>query len=305
MAVNSSRLLLRSSRTFLNSKWYYSSNEQSKISSNQDFQTFTTKEDVKNFITRPRFSFENNIILFWHPNPGISSKFLVDNQDLLNGSKIAIESVTQILSSGKELTALKDLLTADCYSSIVNQFMFSKLTAKPHLHIPQEDIFLAWLQEKKIQKGIKKMKVVTLSYPKYSWLKNKVKEDDDLKESMAAEVKAGNADLPNDLKISHLGYCEYYKFNPIPYFNKNEIIVSNWDLVQDLDDDWKIDGITICNLKRITDFFTYTKWKGRLKLAICTRTSFLAAIRYAYINERLVLLICVFILAISPILGAR
>ena len=149
-------------------------------------------------------------------------------------------------------------------------------------------------------KGVKKMKVVVLSYPKYSWLKNKVKEDDELKESLAADVKAGYADLPSDLKS-----FEYYKFNPIPYLDKNEIIVSNWDFVQDLDENWKIDAITICNLKQITDFFTYTKWKGRVKLAIGTRTSFLAAIRFAYINERLFLFICIFIFAISPILGAR
>ena len=147
MAVNSSRLLLRSSRIILNSKFYYS-----EISSNQDFKTFTTKENLKNLVTRPTFSLENKIILFWHPNPGLSSKFLVDNQDLLKGSQIAIESVTQILSSAKELTALKDVLTVNCYSSIVNQFMFSKLTAKPHLYIPQEDIFLAWLNETKIEK---------------------------------------------------------------------------------------------------------------------------------------------------------
>ena len=67
-------------------------------------------------------------------------------------AQIAIESVTQILSSSKELTALKDVLTVNCYSSIVNQFMFSNLTAKPHLYIPQEDIFLAWLNDTKIEK---------------------------------------------------------------------------------------------------------------------------------------------------------
>ena len=147
MAVNSSRLLLRSSRILLNNKFYYS-----EISSNQDFKTFTTKENLKNLVTRPTFSMENKIILFWHPNPGLSSKFLVDNQDLLKGSQIAIESVTQILSSSKELTALKDVLTVNCYSSIVNQFMFSKITSKPHLYIPQEDIFLAWLNDTKIEK---------------------------------------------------------------------------------------------------------------------------------------------------------
>ena len=46
----------------------------------------------------------------------------------------------------------------------------------PFLCIPREDVFLAWLDSTKIRKGVKKIKVVTLSYPKYSWLKDKVKE---------------------------------------------------------------------------------------------------------------------------------
>ena len=167
-----------------------------------------------------------------------------------------------------------------------------------NISIAKNDVFFSWLEFTKVEQNVKKLKFVTMSFPKYSWLKDKVKEDDELKEKMAEDVKAGNSEIPKDLKS-----FEYYKFNPLPYVDKNEILVSNWEFHL-IEENWKIDEISIINLRKHIDSMSYARWISRVKLTIGTRANFIAAIRYDYGTDRLFAFIVIWIVLLSPILGA-
>ena len=108
-----------------------------KISSNRDFNVFTTKENLQDFVKVPHRQITKNILFHEHPNPGTCYELDLENQDLINGALMAVETVSKILSTGEKLSELSDLLTPKCNTAIRNQFVYQKIEEKPHLLIGQ------------------------------------------------------------------------------------------------------------------------------------------------------------------------
>ena len=71
----------------------FCSADSTKISSNRDFTVFTTKENLQDFKKVPHRKITKNILFHEHPNPGTCDEFGLENQDLINGSLMAIGQV--------------------------------------------------------------------------------------------------------------------------------------------------------------------------------------------------------------------
>ena len=100
------------------------------------------------------------------------------------------------------------------------------------LDTPKEDILLAFIEEYGVRDGAKKAKIVTMSFPLFSWLREQWQENLKLQaeftKKMQEDMMAGKFD-PESMKMKEEpeGYVKI-----APYFDHNVIIVANWDLVQ-------------------------------------------------------------------------
>ena len=233
--------LLRRPNTFLTNSRLCSSD--SKPKSNQDFPNFTTKgrhsKDFEKFIKSPGIRTFAGVLVYGMPNPGRISDFDMQANELIDGSLLAINAVTQIIAHEPNIeeSELSDFLTADCFEKIKSLLTENqKVRANRELFdTPKEDILLAFIEEYGIRDGAKKAKIVTMSFPLYSWLKEAYEENQRLKDEfarkLAEDVASGNAKFTQGFnqidKASPEGFVQI-----APYFDHNVIIVGNWDLVQ-------------------------------------------------------------------------
>jgi hypothetical protein len=185
------------------------------------------------------------------------------------------------------------LLTNNCIASLDN--VFSKSIPLEHIGIDKEDIFFAWLG--KFDEPNTKMTICTLSYPSYYYLRQalpggKAKVDEFVKEQTEA-TKDGRLTKEEAMEaLKHYTKKELInrdEFNQ--HMSSNEIIVSNWEFVQE-NGDWKIDAIAMRKLKECTMNLFYIRWKFRIKYAIASNNDFTKRVlRYDYAGDYLIILL--------------
>ena len=134
------------------------------------------------------------------------------------------------------------------------------------------------------------MTICTLSYPSYHYLhqglpRGKAKLKEFLKE--AAEASKDGRFTEDQLealkKISDKELIKREEFDQ--HMSSNEIIVSNWEFVQE-NSDWKIDAITMRKLKECIMKPFYIRWQFRVKSALASNTDFTKRVlRYDYAGD--------------------
>merc|ERR1712008_114954 len=194
-----------------------------------------------------------------------------------------------------------DLLTNNCITSLDN--VFEKLIELEHIGIDKEDIFFAWLG--KYDEHNTKMTICTLSYPSYHFLHQALPggkvEVDELVKEQAEAIFFGRLTKEEALKalkhyIENMIYRLYLissiKRNEFSqHMNSNDIIVSNWEFVQE-NGDWKIDDIAMRKLKECIMKPFYIRWQFRIKFAIATNADFTRRVlRYDYGTDYLFMLV--------------
>ena len=181
-------------------------------------------------------------------------------------------------------------MTDNCITSLDN--VFAKPIQLEHIGIDKEDIFFAWLG--KFDESNTKMTICTLSFPSYHYLRQaipggKAKVDAFVKEQAEATTdgrltKDHMEALKNYTKKELINRNEFYQ-----HMSSNEIIVSNWEFVQE-DGDWKIDNIAMRKLKECIMKLFYIRWQFRIKNAIATNADFTKRVlRYEYAGGWLII----------------
>ena len=185
------------------------------------------------------------------------------------------------------------MLTNNCITSLDN--VFAKPIQLEHIGIDKEDIFFAWLG--KFDEPNTKMTICTLSYPSYHYLRQALPSGKaKLKEFLKEQAEASSdgkftEDQLEALKVfSNKELVKREEFHQ--HMSSNEIIVSNWEFVQE-NGDWKIDAIAMRKLKEciIMKPF-YIRWQFRLKYALTTNTDFTKRVlRYDYAGDYLIFML--------------
>ena len=234
-----SRLLRLSNPIIANSRWC-STVPQPK--SNLDFPNFTTNgkhsKDFSKFIKSPKLPIAASVIVWGTTNPGRITEFDMQASELIDGSLLAINAVTQIMAHEPNLenSELSDFLTADCFEKVKSLMSENNKVIKHRelIDTPKEDVMLAWLEDKGTRDGTKKAKIVTVSFPLFTWLRERHIENKELmkehNKKFQEDVQSGKIDFskgPNEYMKPPEGYVKIADFN-----QNNVIIVSNWDLVQ-------------------------------------------------------------------------
>ena len=234
------RLLRRPNSLLVNSRLCSS---DTKPKSNMDFPNFTTKgkhsKDFEKFNKSPGIHTFASVLIYGVTNPGRIQEFDMQAHELIDGSLLAINAVSQIMAHEPNIEAseeLKEFLTADCYDKIKSLLTENpKMMAKRELlDTPKDDVLLAYIEEHGIRDGAKKAKIVTMSFPLFSWLRERWQENltlkDEFAKKMQEDIMAGKFDresMKESMQQEPEGYTQI-----APYFDHNVIIVANWDLVQ-------------------------------------------------------------------------
>ena len=141
------------------------------------------------------------------------------------------------------------------------------------------------------------MTICTLSYPSYHYLRQalpsgKAKVDEFAKEQAEA-TKDGRLTKEEFIEaIKNYSDKELINRNEFnQHMSSNEIIVSNWEFVQE-NGDWKIDAIAMRKLKECVMNLFYIRWKFRLKYAIATNYEFTKRVlRFDYAGDYLIIML--------------
>jgi len=290
---NTARLLKYCSRNVMKVNLRFCSSSESKYGkSNASFTSFTTKTSgFQDFEKTPSLKVIASIIINGASIPPNSHLFSekIDATELIEGSLHAVEAVTQAISSETEDAdgVVSDLLTNNCISSMEHILL-------EQIGIDKEDIFFAWLG--KFDDSKTQMTICTLSFPSYHYLRQtipgkKAKIEDFVKEQAEA-TKDGRLTKDHMEALDHHTKQELInrdEFNQ--HMNSNDIIVSNWEFVQE-DGDWKIDNIAMRKLKECIMKPFYIRWQFRIKFAIATNADFTRRVlRYDYGTDYLFMLI--------------
>ena len=156
--------LLRSTKLFLNSSRLCSSTPTPK--SNEDFPNFTTNgkhsKDFSKFVKSPNLHVVSSVIVWGQTNPGRITEWDMQAQELIDGSLLAINAVSQIIAHEPNIdnSELSDFLTADCFEKVCALLNENKkvIESRELIDTPKEDVMIAWLHEKSVQDGTKKAK---------------------------------------------------------------------------------------------------------------------------------------------------
>ena len=96
----------------------------SKPKSNMDFPNFTTKgkhsKDFEKFVKSPGIRTFASVLIYGETNPGRIQNFDMQAYELIDGSLLAINAVSQIMAHEPNIEAseLTEFLTADCYEKV-------------------------------------------------------------------------------------------------------------------------------------------------------------------------------------------
>jgi len=304
----SARLLkYRSRHVMVNLR--YSSSESKYGKSNSNFTSFTTKNNFQDFEKTPNLKVIASIIIYGASVPPQANLFDSKASDLIEGSLHAVEAVTQAISNDTETeevaSDLTSQLTNNCNSYLDHALLSKPIPLEP-IGIDKEDIFFAWLG--KYDQNNTKMTICTLSFPAYHYSRQKVnrlKQDrDDFLNEQTEAVKEGRLN-PDHMKSFGVLNQEITSDNKeyMEHLNSNDIIVSNWDFVQE-EGDWKIDGISMKKLKECIMGPFYWRWQLRVKFAVATNYDFARRVlRYDYGTDYLLVLIMINSLMLTTFAG--
>ena len=200
----------------------------------------------------------------------------IETATLIEGCLHAVESVTQNISTEnfkKVNTNLANLLSQDCLDRF-RANMPNEDNLK-HIVIHKEDVLFSWV--KNYDEKALKIQICTISFPSYNYLRvgvlNRRQKGKKMANDLSEEYKAGKI-TPEELivkrgeQISQLTE-EFHDFNDIHKHLDfdNDMIVSNWDFVQE-NGDWKIEGMVMKRLKQCLTKPFYWRWRQRLRSSI-------------------------------------
>merc|ERR1711997_1401402 len=136
------------------------------VTSNQDFPEFTTSgKDFKGLTRTPNLQLVQNLLVKGqtHPDDPMVSR------PLLQGSLMAIEAVTKIISSTSTTSQhLDELVTSKCMKGLVEVGKDDKLRqdiSRQLVQTPKKDVFFSWIEE--ISKDNQTMRVCAMYFPYY------------------------------------------------------------------------------------------------------------------------------------------
>jgi len=236
----------------------------------------------------------------------------VNFHELHSGCLFATEVASNILAHEDDLenSDLPEIVTKECFDQIKELFAndpkFQSEESRAHLFMPQEDVFFSWVEN--ITPDCEKLRLVTMSFPSYSYvienlkiLKQKrlefVKEMKNLKE----QQKSGQISMdPDEIRQKFDDHKESIsKIEPLKHVRGNLVVCSNWDFVQ-VDNEWILQGI---KMNILTSFFS--RWKSRLLWHFYSRKPFINILRFDYITLYIMLFWALPIFIFGEIDGAR
>ena len=167
----------------------------------------------------------------------------INFHELHSGCLFATEVASNILAHEDDLenSDLPEIVTKECFDQIKELFAndpkFQNEESRAHLFMPQDDVFFSWVEN--IAPDCEKLRLVTMSFPSYSYvienvkiLKQKrlefVKEMKNLKE----QQKSGQISMDEIRQRFNDHKENMSKIEPLKHVRGNLVVCSNWDFVQ-------------------------------------------------------------------------
>lgn len=280
------------------------------------FPSFTTlgntSTDFSAFTKSPPLDVIASVIVRGAANSPFDKNVLDEQpEELVEGALMAMQSVTDALANREDLKEdqeLSEQMTSECFQRVVELVerdqRFSSLDRKKLIATKKDDVFFAWVNApmKHKHSGQLKIRVCTMSFPYYGELVRKVADNKERQKAFNEEMKrlaSEKADV-EDLK-QKVREFDATLFSISPYFNSGHFVVSNWDFLQNMDDNsWQINSMAMCDAKEYMTTPFYYRWKGRISFGI-RGLKFINVLRYDYATDWVVLLFLINIIVLQVV----
>ena len=227
-------------RTLMKTNYRLMSSESKFLQSNYSLTSFSTigedSQDFQGFVKSLDPNSYANVLQKGNPLWGEINS--VSREALAEGSKAAIEAVTETLSSDMNLeeSELREQLTPECYQKLKVILSNFNSEQKSALSIHEDEIIVTWIPQPKGE--TKDVRVCTISFPAYAHMKNKIKEmykkEISFKENLTKEIQEDKIDRQD----TALAFVEFEKtiaeekrgFGK--HMTSNNLVVGNWDFTQ-------------------------------------------------------------------------
>ena len=306
-ALSKTTRVLKNCSRILSTNLRFCSNESSKYgTSNKNFSAFSTKDNLQNFQKTPQLRTIASVILYGSCVNPKSYLFQdgISTESLLEGCVHAVEAVTQNISTENH-EIMSSLLTRDCFERYEAKLPINHENLK-HIGIDKEDIFFYWLGNYDLKDT--KIQLCTFSLPSYHYLKdglgNFKKIQKEVIKDVTEEVKGGQIPLNEGWKVKNERLKEADNLGldgAQEHFDNNDIIVSNWDFVQE-DGEWKIEGMAMQKLVNCISPPFHFRWKARVKTSLVINKDFTRGpLRWDYATDYLFLSVLFNLVVLAPI----
>ena len=169
----------------------------------------------------------------------------VNFHELHSGCLFATEVASNILAHEVDLenSDLPEIVTKECFNQIKENFAnnpkFQNEESRAHLFVPQDDVFFSWIE--KMTADCEKLRLVTMSFPSYSYIIENSKIFKQKRTYFLEEMKQ----LKEQQKSGHISMEEFRQrfkdqkefidkiaSEPLKHARGNLVVCSNWDFVQ-------------------------------------------------------------------------
>lgn len=290
-ALSNTTRVLKSCSKFFSTNLRFCSSASKFGTSNKNFPGFSTKDSLQTFEKSPSMKIIANVILYGacvSPKSYIFAE-KIDATSLIEGCVHAVEAVTQDISTENN-ESMDSLFTRDCLNRF-RDVVPSKENLK-HIGIDKEDILFYWLKNFS-EENTMKIQIGILHFPSYHYMKEGIvgrkQKQKDIINEVSEEVKSGQVTFNEGWKIQNERMKEerdneFDVDKADKHYENNDIIVSNWDFVQE-DGDWKIDGIVMQNMSKLLAPPFYFRWKSRAKTSIGFGKDYIKVLRYDWATD--------------------
>jgi len=302
--------VLKSCSKFFSTNLRFCSSDSKFGTSNMNFPGFSTKGNFENFEKSPNIRTIASVILYrssvepkkyLFPDRKEDRSTGIETVSLLEGCLHAVEAVTQNISTENH-EILDSLLTQDCLNHYEAE-MPNKENLK-HIGIDKEDVLFHWLGS--FDEKAKKLRIGTLYFPSYHYLKqgmaDRRQKHKDVINEVSEEIKDGQIPLKEGwtIKKERMKESESFDINQVQeHFDSNDIIVSNFDFVQE-DGEWKIEGMVMQKLGKCLTPPFHWRWRNRAKSSIAFNKDFTRVIlRWDYVTDYIFMTIVFNLLLLS------
>jgi len=275
-----------------------------------NFPGFSTKGNLENFEKSPNIRTVASVILYGscvQPKSYVFPEIKEDRStgietvSLLEGCVHAVEAVTQNISTENH-EIMDSLLTQDCLNRYEAE-MPNQENLK-HIGIDKEDVIFHWLGS--YDEKARKLRIGTMSFPSYHYLKHGMadrrQKHKDVITEVSAEIKDGQIPLKEGRKVTkeRIEEGEDFDMDQVQkHFDSNDIIVSNFDFVQE-DGEWKIEGMVMQKLGKCLTPPFHWRWRNRAKSSIAFNKDFTRVIlRWDYATDYFFLTVMFNLLVLS------